>query len=62
MKPMSVGKMSKAMTKQEYRELAEEFAEATDRLIDKVVSLQNENRRLRREIWKLKQENRRKRK
>lgn len=50
-----------AYWRQRYLELIYEFAEANDTLIDKVVSLRDENRRLRREIWNLKKTKGRKR-
>lgn len=50
-----------AYWRQRYLELLYEFADANDSLIDKVVSLRNENRRLKKENWQLKQSRKRRR-
>ncbi|HEO6590655.1 TPA: hypothetical protein VBA27_001572 [Streptococcus agalactiae] len=44
-----------AFWRQKYFELCVELGEINNNLMDKVASLQNENKRLKRENWNLKQ-------
>lgn len=50
-----------AYWRQKYFNLCVELGQINNGLMDKVVSLQNENRRLKRENWNLKQTKRRRR-